>query len=80
MLCYVFFIWSWLINLIYKKLINIDWKLDDLQTVLNDRKRKHKIITLAWVDYKKAYGMLPHSSTIECLKLVHVAENIIKFI
>ena len=32
------------------------------------------------MDYKKAYDMVPHSLIIECLKLTHVAENIINFV
>ena len=35
---------------------------------------------MAWVDHKKAYDMVPHSWIIECLKLTHVAENIINFV
>ena len=31
---------------------------------------------MAWIDYKKAYDMVPHSWTKECLKLFEVAENI----
>ena len=31
---------------------------------------------MAWIDYKKAYDMVPHSWIIECLDLLGVAENI----
>ena len=31
---------------------------------------------MAWIDYKKACGMVPHSWIIECLDLIGVAENI----
>ena len=31
---------------------------------------------MAWIDYKKAYYMVPHSWIIECLDLFRVAENI----
>ena len=31
---------------------------------------------MAWIDYKKAYNMVPHSWIIECLCLFGVAENI----
>ena len=37
-------------------------------------------LAMAWVDYKKAYDMIPHSWIIECLKLTHVAENVINFV
>ena len=35
---------------------------------------------MAWVDYKKAYDMIPHSWIIESLKLTNLADNVIKFI
>ena len=41
-----------------------------------DRKSRNKNLTMAWIDYKKAYDMLPHSWIIECLDLLRVAENI----
>ena len=31
---------------------------------------------MAWIDYKKANDMAPHSWIIECLDLLEVAENI----
>ena len=31
---------------------------------------------MAWIDYKKAYDMVPHSWIKECLDLFRVAENI----
>ena len=31
---------------------------------------------MAWICYKKAYDMVPHSWVIECLDLFGVAENI----
>ena len=31
---------------------------------------------MAWIDYKKAYDMVPHLWVIECLDLFWVAENI----
>ena len=31
---------------------------------------------MAWIDYKKAYDMVPHSWIIECLDLFGVAENV----
>ena len=48
--------------------------------VLADCKRKHKNLAMAWVDYKKAYDMVPHSWIIESLKMAQVAENIITFL
>ena len=31
---------------------------------------------MAWIDYKKAYDMVPHSWIIECLDSFGVSENI----
>ena len=47
--------------------------------VLADCKRKPKNLAMAWVDYKKAYDMVPHSWIIESLKMAQVAGNIITF-
>ena len=48
--------------------------------VLADCKRRHKNLAMAWVDYKKAYDMVPHSWIMERLKMAQVAENIITFL
>ena len=48
--------------------------------VLADCKRKPKNLAMAWVDYKKAYDMVPHSWIIESLKMAQVAGNIITFL
>ena len=37
---------------------------------------KSKNLAKAWIDYKKAYDMVPHSWIMECLDLFGVAENI----
>ena len=44
--------------------------------VIKDVKSRNKNLTMAWIDYKKAYDMIPHSWILECLDLVGVAENI----
>ena len=50
------------------------------KTIMKECKSKHKNLAMAWVDYKKAYDMVPHSWIIECLKLVNVSQNIIQFV
>ena len=35
---------------------------------------------MAWIDYKKAYGLVSHSWGKECLDLFGVAENIKTFL
>ena len=48
--------------------------------ILQDCRRRHTNLAMAWVDYKKAYDMVPHSWIMECLKLVQVSDNVIDFI
>ena len=45
------------------------------RAVIKEVKSRNKNLTMAWVDYKKAYDMVPHSLIIECLDLSGVAEN-----
>ena len=46
------------------------------RAVIKDVKSRNKNLAMAWIDYKKAYDMVPHSWIIECLDLFGVAENI----
>ena len=43
---------------------------------LRDAKRKKRHLSMAWIDYQKAYDMLPHSWILETLGLIKVAKNI----
>ena len=36
------------------------------KTVLRDCKRRHTNLAMAWIEYKKAYGIVPHSWISEC--------------
>ena len=46
------------------------------RAVIKEVKSGNKDLAMAWVDYKKAYEMVPHSWFIEYLDLFGVAENI----
>ena len=46
------------------------------RSVIKEVKSTNKNLAMAWIDYKKAYDMVPHSWIIECLDLFAVAENI----
>ena len=46
------------------------------RTLIRDVKSRKKNLAMAWIDYKKAYGMVQHSWIKECLDLFGVAENI----
>ena len=41
---------------------------------------RKKNLTIAWIDYKKAYEMVPHSWIVECLDMVGVSEQIKHFL
>ena len=46
------------------------------RSVIKEVKSRNKNLAMAWIDYKKAYDMVPHSWITECLDLFGVAENI----
>ena len=46
------------------------------RAVIKEVKSRNKNLAMAWIDYKKAYDIVPHSWIIECLDLFGVAENI----
>ena len=46
------------------------------RAVIQAVKCRNKNLAMAWIDYKKAYNMVPHLRIIECLNLFGVAENI----
>ena len=48
--------------------------------ILQDCKKGHKNLAMAWVDYRKAYDLVPHSWILECLELSQISENIKKFL
>ena len=50
------------------------------KTVLNDCRKRHTNLGMAWIDYKEAYDMVPHSWILESLELANVADNVINFI
>ena len=37
-------------------------------------------LSIAWIDYKKAYDMVPHSWILKCLEMVRGAKNMITII
>ena len=48
--------------------------------ILQDCKKGHKNVAMAWVDRRKAYDLVPHSWILVCLELSQISENIKKFI
>ena len=48
--------------------------------VMKNSKRRKTNLSMAWIDYKKAFDMIPHSWLIECLQIYGAEENTINFL
>ena len=46
------------------------------RAAIKEVKSRNKNLAMAWINYKKAYDMVPHSWIIESINLFGVAENI----
>ena len=42
--------------------------------IFREVKRRRKNLAITWIDYKKAYDMIPHSWILECLKNFKIHE------
>ena len=47
------------------------------KTVLKDCRKRH---TMAWIDYRKTYDLVPHSWVNECMEMFGIAENLRTFL
>ena len=50
------------------------------KAILKDCKRRHTNLAMAWIDYWKAYDMVPHSWIGECLEMFGIAVNVRQFL
>ena len=48
--------------------------------ILDESKTGGKNLAMAWIDYKKAYDMVPHSWIINSLKMYKISDEVINFI
>ena len=48
--------------------------------VLTDCKKRYTNISMAWVDYRKAYHLAPHSWLNECMEMFGIGENLKTFL
>ena len=48
--------------------------------MLKDCKRRHTNIAMPWIDYRKAYDLVPHSCIGECLEMFGIAVNVRQFL
>ena len=53
-----------------------DQLLSDKQILKHCKKHQHSL-AMGWIDYKKAYDMVPHRWMIEAMKMVEIADNIV---
>ncbi|XP_068689739.1 uncharacterized protein [Montipora foliosa] len=50
------------------------------KAILKNCRRRLKNLSMAWIDYKKAYDMVPHSWIVKCLEMVGAAKNMISIV
>ena len=50
------------------------------KTILRDCRKRHTNLGMAWVDYKKAYDMVPHFWILESLEPVQLSGNTLGFV
>ena len=50
------------------------------KTVFRDCKMRHTNLVMAWIEYNKAYDMVPHSWFSECLEMFGIANNVQDFL
>ena len=48
--------------------------------ILRNCKRRQTGLAMGWIDYKKAYDMIPHSWILKCLEIFGVADNIAELV
>ena len=48
--------------------------------VLDESKTRRKNLAIAWIDYEKAYDMIPQIWIINCLKMYKISHEVINFI
>ena len=46
------------------------------KAVLRTSRMKKRYLAMGWIDYRKAYDMVPHSWIVEMFKLVKMADNV----
>ena len=50
------------------------------KTILRDCRKRHTNLEITWIDYKKAYDMVPHPWILERLEHVQVSDSILEFV
>ena len=50
------------------------------KTILGNCKNRKVNLAMAWIEYRKAYDMFPHSWILECMRLTGVSEDIMQMV
>ena len=50
------------------------------QHILSESKTRWKNLTMAWIDYKKTYDIVPQNWILHCLKMYKISHEVINFI
>ena len=50
------------------------------KTFLKDCKKRHTNLSIAWIDYRNAYDLVPCSRINECMEMSRIAENLRRFL
>ena len=50
------------------------------KTVLEDCKKRERNLSMAWIDYKKAFDSVPHTWISRCLELYKISDNLRNFL
>ena len=50
------------------------------EMIVKDCKKRLKSLAVAWIDYRKAYEMVPHSWVQKCMEVLGVAVNVRSFV
>ena len=45
-----------------------------------DCKARHRSLSMAWVDYQKAYDSVPHSWVLQCFQLLKISPVLFRFL
>ena len=49
------------------------------KTVLKDCRKRYTNLFMTWIDYRKAYDLVPHISVNDCMEMFGIAENLRTF-
>ena len=50
------------------------------KTFLKDCRKRHTNLSIAWIDYRNAYDLVPCSRINECMEMSRIAENLRRFL